>query len=100
MSHRRGKKKTEEQSSRGTETDKSHLQGLVAGDSLTQGSHSVVPQQGLVTPEPEQPESRTIRTTLQQTGRDRIQLPTRVGGTSGTATQVPDALLDANEISV
>ena len=87
MSHHRSKQKTEEQSSRGIGTDESHIEGLVAGDSLAQESRSVDPQQTSVTPELEQPESH-IHTTLQQTGCDRIQLPTRVVGTSGTATQV------------
>ena len=91
MSHRHGKKKTEEQSSRAIETDESHIEGLVTGDSLAQESHSVEPQQRPVTPEPEQPDVRATRTTLQQTGQDRIQSPARVAGTSGTATQVPDA---------
>ena len=91
MSHRRGKKKTEEQSSKAIGADESLTEGLVVGDSLAQESHSVDPQQRTATPEPELPDVRVTRTTLQQTGQVCVQSPARVAGTSGTATQVPDA---------
>ena len=77
------------------ETDESQFEGLVEGDPLAQGSHSGDPQQRPVTPEPEQPEDRTTCTIIHDTGWDRVQLPNREVGMSGTATQVPDASLES-----